>query len=722
MPNYNDRTDRNNRDDRNDPSDQRQNRTTRRSTIVNDVPSNPAPRNFREDLEDLVTNATSFIDDSTLQLQNLNDVYEKFDEFLIDSLSSKFRMSEADARALGGMEDRIKYLEKNSYKLKVPEFAPIMDAAKELKLEMNKKEDDIRAEINKILDNQEKVIAANDERLKNYHQELMEDRKKAEDLEIENAGLLDTIPDITTLPLYDEVTNLKETIERKYTAIDDLRKKVEIKENDNIGLNNEIDELDDKIRNELAEVEKLNRDKIELEKEIVNLNKDLANLKKNGTPEEIRDLEDRIKERKDRKDRIINEVNTKKNTINSYREDKSKKTAKKNENIKTINTLNNEKKDLRSSLELNEKEHRFKLAELTKEREEDSEEVRKYKSNLKEIEKLNISNRELKYKDKKAENLSFKRKLDKNRRDINDKFREYKIEPPSNVAPNRNSVADEGNNDAPAQDGAGAQAKSGAAAPATSASAATGLVPADQFQNLSDKDLANNFYNDIVNKHYSPLEMQLKLSGYGFSTFVNACEHLSPKQRKNILPVLKERRVRLDSTQADQDAFDRVFGRGIYQLVFDPNTRKPKNLKDLSEDQIRELSIAAENFNKNLVEFEDDDIKVIESKFFDVLANSAVVDMYESSSTLKGRFKGWLDGFRNRQRVQVVKELRGTMCQYHKDKVDRFATIDARERQFKEILGRETVRNPVPKQKNANVPELTNSHSALRQEANDRVK
>lgn len=696
-----------------------------RRTFSESVPTQPT-RSFRADLADLVEDSGIITGRTSSQIDKLDEINREFDDFLVENLVKRFKMTDADARALGDMDARIKYIEENSWKLKIPEFAPMMDAATGLQNEMRKKEEDIRAEIDEILMQQEKITEKNEELLKTYHEQLMEDVIKAENLEIENAGLLDTIPDITTSPLYQEVENLKGTIERKYNDIDDIRGKIEDKENDNITLSNEIDELDDKIRGEMAEIAKLNREKIELDKEIMNLNKELGILKKTGTPEQISDLEARIRDKNEERSKKNDKINDRNNIVNSHRDEKSKKIGKRNENLRTINTLSNEKRELRASIEQNEKDHRIKLAELTKEREEDSEEVRKFKRNLKELELLDIDNRKDLYEEKRKANSKFKKELDENRQEINKKFRDYKKTPPTKVAPGAAAAAvaagsvGEGANSAPATGGtpaAGGGAQAVGSAPAGNAA----LVPIDLYDNLTDKQLANNFYNDVVNKHYSPYEMQLRLSGYGFSTFVNACEHLSARQRRKILPILKERRVRLGSTPADELAFQRVFGDDIYKLVYDSSTRAPRNLSDLSEEEIRSLSIAAEEFNKNLVMYSDDDIKTIESKFFDVLANSAVVDMYESSSTLKGRITGWIDNLRNRQKVQVVKELRGSMCQYHRDKVDRFATTDSRERKFKDILGRDTVRDPVKSQRTSNVPDLARGNSALRQEAEDRI-
>lgn len=715
MPRYN------NGNDRENNNFERQTRQTRTTDTAQPTTSS---RGFRADLEDLVVDSNIVINKTNPQVARLDRIFDEFDEFLVKSLASKFKMSEDDARALGSMDDRIKYMEKNSWKLKIPEFAPVMDEANALQMEMRKQEADIRAELDEVLAWQEKISAKNDELLKEYHQQLMEDAKKAEDLEIENAGLLATIPDIADSQLYQEVVNLKETIDKKYADIDGIREKIENKENDNIAISKEIDEIDNKIRNEMADVAKLTRDKQEIDREVLELNRELAAAKKNGTPEEIKELEDRIKDKNNDRKNIVNQINDKNNTINTYREDKGKKISLRTDNLTAINTLNNEKRDLRSSLEQNEKDHRIKLAELTKERDEDSEEVRKYKRNLKEIELLNIDSRKDEYQEKKSSNAKFKNELDENRRNINDKFREYKLESPTNTKAGKAAAAiamGEGGASEQAQQAAGAQAKGGAPV-AGGGAGSSALVPADMYRDLTDKQLANNFYNDVVNKHCSPLEMQLKLSGFGFSTFVNACEHLSPRQRKKILPILRERRVRLASTAADEAILKKVLGPDIYKLVYDSSTRAPRSLNDLSEEEIRRLSIAAEDFNRDLVKFSDDDIKIIESKFFDVLANSAVVDMYEQSSTLKGRLTGWFDNLRNKQKVQVVKELRGTMCQYHREKVDRFYLTDSRERKFKDILGRDTVREPVKSQINANVPDLTRGQSALRQEANDRLK
>lgn len=716
MPRYN------NGNDRENNSFERQPRQTRTTDTAQPTTSS---RGFRADLEDLVVDSSIVINKTNPQVDRLDRIFDDFDEFLVKSLASKFKMSEDDARALGDMDDRIKYMEKNSWKLKIPEFAPVMDEANALQLEMKKQEADIRAELDEVLAWQEKISSKNDELLKEYHQQLMEDTKKAEDLEIENAGLLETIPDITDSQLYQEVVNLKETIDKKYADIDGIREKIENKENDNIAISKEIDELDNKIRNEMADVAKLTRDKQEIDREVLELNRELAAAKKSGTPEEIKELEDRIKDKNNERKGIVNQINDKNNTINTYREDKGKKIGLRTDNLTAINTLNNEKRDLRSSLEQNEKDHRIKLAELTKERDEDSEEVRKYKRNLKEIELLNIDSRKDEYQEKKSSNAKFKNELDENRRSINDKFREYKLESPTNTKAGKAAAAvamGEGGASEQAQQAAGAQAKGGAAVAGGGSAGPSALVPADMYRDLTDKQLANNFYNDVVNKHCSPLEMQFKLSGYGFSTFVNACEHLSPRQRKKILPILKERRVRLASTAADEAILKKVLGPDIYKLVYDSTTRKPRSLNELSEEEIRSLSIAAEDFNKELVKFSDDEIKVVEGKFFDVLANSAVVDMYEQSSTIKGRLTGWFDNIRNKQKVQVLKELRGSMCQYHREKVDRFYLTDSRERKFKDILGRDTVREPVKSQINANVPDLTRGQSALRQEANDRLK
>lgn len=667
---------------------------------------------FRKDLSNLVTNATYYTDITASKIEQLDEINGKYNEFINDILENKFKLDDDQIDDIGGTEEKLQYIKDNIWKLKPPALGQMTEKSYFFGEQKFKIENEVRTDLEEIYKTQDETIKQNKEILDSFHNDLLKDKETVNLLAAENAKLQQEIDSIeaSLTTLYSEILSKESEINSIETEIKENKEKINDKEADSMEADKEINNQKLLKQQKQLEINNLTAEKKEVERQLKELKRDLENARKKDPKGDNSALEDEIKDLEGRNSDILKDINNAKTNISTIESLISDQLSRKTNNEKSIKQLLGENKNKEFALTNARKEHTYKMSERTKKDEMKIERQGKIASNESTIATYRIPERQAEYDAKFQENNEFVAAIYKDREEIRKKFKDYKLE-----APNAQSVSkDQSDENTPenadkAQENAGKDTKGGA----TGTPQASGVAePVDEKPELSDRELAANFANDITKYGNSPEELRLKLAGYGYATFVNALPHLNTFDRKKILKILEERRNEVKTSPRDEMDVDDILGDGAYDLIMENGL--PRDLNSLDADELRQLRKIIDNYNNNILDFNNDQIKLIEEKFFDTLSNSALISQYS-----KGNLRRAWDMHRVGNEL-LRRELLGSMRLYNQKKSERFKTVVDKGNTFFENLHRE--KNPVvvANPATSNVPELSHNRSSLQNEYRNR--
>lgn len=665
---------------------------------------------FRKDLSNLVTDATYYTDMTAEKVDILDELNDKYEDFIYDILSDKFKLNDDDIDNIGDTEEKLQYIKNNIWKLKPASIGQMTEKSYFFGEQKFKLEDEIRTDLEKIFKMQDETIKQNTEILEKIHNDLIIDKDVINTLASENAKLQKEIESIQiSIDNIDtEISDKDAQISSVEAEINDNKSKISDKEADSLEADKEINNQKLLKEQKQIEINNLTAEKKEVERQLKEAKRELENAKKKDPNGNHSTLIDQIKDFETKNADLLKDINNAKTNISTIESLIRDQLTRKTENDKTIKMLQGENKNKEFTLNNARKERSLKMSDRTKKDEMRIERDGKIAENDSVIATYKIDERQAAYDQKFQENSEFVSTLYKDREEIRKRFKDYKIEAP-NTKPISKSENGETVDDATkaAQENAAKNAQSAAAPVAGGVAMAVQEKP-----ELTDRELARNFANDITKFGTSPEELRLKLDGYGYGTFVNALPHLNGLDRNKVLNMLKERRNETKTDPRDEMRIDDILGDGAYELIMENGY--PRDLNTLDEDELARLRSIIDNYNKNILDFSDDDLKVVEEKFLDTLANSVLISHYSQNKFLR---------MINQHRVGkefLKRELLGSMKLYNQNKAKRFSTVVEKGNKFFENLHRE--KNPVivADPSTTNVPELSNNRSALQNEYRNR--
>lgn len=673
--------------------------------------------NFRKDLSNLVTDAAYYTDLTGSKIEQLDEMNDKYNEFIDDILTDKFKLDDDQIDDIGDTEEKLQYIKDNIWKLKPPAAGQMTEKSYFFGEQKFKIENEVRTDLEEIYKTQDETIKQNKEILDSFHNDLLADKEIVNALAAENAKLQQEIDSINaSLSVLDsEILSKESEISSIESDIKDNKDKISEKESDSMEADKEINNQKLLKQQKQLEINNLTAEKKEVERQLKEAKRELENARRKDPQGNHSALIDEVKDLEGRNSDILKDINNAKTNISTIESLISDQLSRKTNNEKSIKQLMSENKNKEFSLTNARKEHTYKMSEKTKKDEMKIERQGKIASNDATIATYRIQEREKEYNAKFQENNRFVADIYKDREEIKKKFKDYKIEVPnssgiSKVQDGEDAPETSDDNTDKSQEKAGKDAKGGSGAGTPQAGGVA--APVDEKPELSDRELASNFVNDITKYGTSPEELRMKLSGYGYGTFVNALPHLNTLDRKKILKVLEERRNEVKTDPRDEIDVDDILGDGAYDLIMENGV--PRDLNSLDADELRQLRKIIDNYNNNILDFDNDQIKLIEEKFFDTLSNSALISQYS-----KGNLRRAWDMHRVGNEL-LRRELLGSMKFYNQKKAERFKTVVDKGNTFFENLHRE--KNPVvvANPATSNVPELSHGRSSLQDEYRNR--
>lgn len=669
--------------------------------------------NFRKDLSNLVTNVDYFTDLTSAKVDELDSLNAKYETFINDILADRYKLDNDQIDEIGDTEEKLNYIKDNIWKLKPASVGQMTEKSYYFGEQKFNLENEIRNDLESLYKSQDEVIKENKEILESFHNDLLADKEIVNTLNAEIKQLEQEIVQIdSSLVGINEEISIKESeIEGYETQINENKQKINDKEADSLEADNEISKQKLKKQKEQLEINNLTAEKKEIERQLNEAKRELENAKKKDPKGNHSSLKAKVKDLEDRNSDILKDINNARTNINTIDSLINDQISRKTSNEKSIKQLNDENRNKENTLNNARKERTYKLTEKSKKNEMKIDRQGKIASNKAAIASYKIAKREKEYKQKFEENNNFVSQIYKNREEIKKKFKEYKI-----PAPNSKPIVNEQSEETPDENSENADkaqenaAKSGAGGGAQEAGGAS--VPTEEAPELTSRELAKNFANDVTRYGVSPEELRQKLNGYGYATFVNAYKHLRDRDRRKILKMLQERGNEVSTSPRDEMELDDILGDGAYSLIMENGY--PRDLGSLNTEELQQLRKIIDNYTNNILDFDNDQIKVIEEKFLDTLANSALIEQYS-----KGKIKSLIhEHFVGDELLR--REILGSMKFYNKSKADRFGKVVEKGNQFFENLHRE--KNPVILSDPAttNVPELSHSRSALQDEFRNR--
>ena len=499
-------------------------------------------QSLKRNLKDVVTDVTSYETRADERLAKLDEIDTNLSTTLEEILTKHFELDPTEAASVGDVEEKLKYIRENHWKLKPPAAGQLKEKLYFFGQDKKAEENNIRKDMEDLLKLEAEAIKDNSEILKEYKDQLLKDEEIVNGLEAENKQYeaeIDAI-DKEISVLNSEIEAKKALIEATEKDIEDERQK-EQEQNDIIAdKQNEINENEKAKREEIANKNTLNSEKTQKEKELRELKKQLADAKrkdKDGNGD-FSELENQINELGTDISKIDLEVKNSTNSITGFDNTIRTLSDEKNNAFKEKNRISEGIRRKETLLTNYRAEHTKSVEAKTAKETEKRELVGKKAYNQEKITKYNIANRKAEYETTLANSIAFSKAIDKNNEKINKKFKDNKIAEPVKAANNENNTYPEqegqnGDNAAPSKEG-----KSAGQGGVVSQSASTSNAP-------TSEQLAKNFANDVINNSNSPALLRKQLEGYGYQTYVNALPYLENKDRKNVLLMLKERREEL---------------------------------------------------------------------------------------------------------------------------------------------------------------------------------
>lgn len=666
--------------------------------------------NFRKDLSNLVTDATYYTDMTAAKVDILDELNDKYEGFVNDILSDKFKLSDDDIDDIGETEEKLQYIKNNIWKLKPASIGQMTEKSYFFGQEKFKLEDEIRSDLEGIFKTQDETIKQNSEILEKIHNDLIVDKDVVNALVAENAKLqreIDSIQ-VSVDTINTEISAKEAEISSIETEINANKDKINDKEADSLEADKEINNQKLLKEQKQIEINNLTAEKKEVERQLREAKRELENAKKKDPSGNHSALEDQIKDFETKNSDLLKDINNAKTNITTIESLIRDQLTRKTNNEKSIKMLAGENKNKEFTLNNTRKELSLKMSERTKKDEMRIDREGKIAENDSVVATYRIAERQAEYDQKFEENGRFVAAIYKDREEIKQRFKDYKIEAP-NAKPvskdeNGEPTADQANQ--PAENAAKGAANGAVATPVGAA------MPVEEKPELTDRELARNFANDVTRFGTSPEELRLKLNGYGYGTFVNAFPHLNGSSRRKVLHMLEERQKEMKTDPRDEMRIDDILGDGAYELIMEDGY--PRDLNTLDADELARLRKIIDNYNNNILDFSDDDLKVVEEKFLDTLANSVLISHYSQNVFQR---------FLNQHKVGpelIKRELLGSMKLYNQNKAKRFNTVVEKGNKFFENLHRE--KNPVVVADPAttNVPELSHNRSALQDEYRNR--
>ena len=666
--------------------------------------------NFKRDLSNLVTNAEYFTDLTEAKVSELDDLNAKYETFINDILEEKYKLDDQQIDEIGDTEEKLQYIKNNIWKLKPASVGEMTEKSYYFGDKKFKLENEIRNDLENLYKSQDEVIKENKEILDTFHNDLLADKEIVNTLNAENKQLEQEIAQIESsiVILDQEIFSKRTEIEGYEKQINENKQKISEKEADSLEADKEINKQKLEKQKQQLEINNLTAEKKEIERQLSEAKKELENAKKKAPKGDHSELISKVKELETKNSDILKEINNARTNITTIDSLINDQLSRKTNNEKSIKQLNDENKSKEYVLNNARKEHTYKLSEKSKKNEMKIERQGKIASNKAAISSYKIAKREKEYNQKFQENNNFISAIYKDREDIKKKFRDYNI-----PVPNSKPVVDDQSQETPDENADKSQenaSKSGAAGGTQEAGGA--LVPTEETPELTSRELAKNFANDVTKYGVSPEELRQKLNGYGYATFVNAYKHLRDRDRRKILKMLEERRNEVKTNPRDEMELDDILGDGAYSLIMENGC--PRDLGSLNTEELQQLRKIIDNYTSNILDFDNDQIKIIEEKFLDTLANTALIEQYS-----KGKIKSFFhEHFVGDELLR--REILGSMKFYNKSKADRFGKVVEKGNKFFENLHRE--KNPVILSDPAttNVPELSHGRSALQDEFRNR--
>lgn len=676
------------------------------NNVVNPVES--TNNDLKKDLADVKTNVADYKDRANKRIEMLDDIDKNLSDTLNDILSDDFKVDSKDPILGKTTEEKMEYVRENSWKLKGSATAALEKKFSRFGEDKKKSEQDIRKYMEDLLKEEAQAIKDNSEILEKYKSNLLKDIETVNNLNAEikqyDAEIASITNELTVLDT--EIATKKQLVDDTENDISKEREREKEKANLILDKENEISEKEALKQDELLNGKELKGQKSQKETELKDLQKQLSDAKKMDKGGDHSELESQISDLKtdigglstdisksDAKvsgfDTTIKELNGKKTELNKDKLDISNSINRK-ENLLT--TYNN---DYKSSVE-----------KRTEKEKEKTERLGKKASNEEKITGYDIQKRQDKYNDICSKSKTFAEDIDENNRDIKKKFRDLNIQEPQSPDINA-SVASSIDGDS---------AESGKASQSAATKANSQAVSNSPKKEYTDKQLAQNFANDVINGHHSSDTLRKQLKGYGFKTYVNALPYLDKKSRKKVLTMLKERKQEFPNLDdKDKKKIDKLLGKNTSKMLIKNGSLK--EMKDLNVDELRQLKTVIDKYNNGILDFSNDDIKFLDDKVMSALSNSALVSAYDMGQIEKWRMN---IGDKNREVTNLRGEILSSMKDYNLSKNEREEKAQKRGNTFSGYLGKYT--NDPEEIADKKTPDILDGRSELQKQQDELTK
>lgn len=686
---------------------------------------------LKKDLEDVVVSIDDYRDKANQRFTDLDGINSNLNNLLKDILSKYFKPEDVEERTYlaqlpNDVDGRLEYIGKNSWKLKGSK-------AKELKNEIQKfgkdkqaDEQDIRSEMEKLLQEEADAIKDNEEILEKYKDQLLKDEETEKELkaEVKEAEAKVEAIDSEISVLQTEIDEKKGLIETLDNEIQQTQTDEQEQHNIIIAQEGELRTLKDERDQENLRKTQLKEEKKQNEKELKELEKKRNDaLKKNQNTAvldgkimdlngEIFDLNNDISEAENN----LTSIKTKIDTATSL------KTTAEKERSRLLGAIK-EKESLRTNYR---SEHTLALEKKTDKEKEKTELRGKIALNNEKITTLDVSNRRKEYNNKLTAHKDFVKAVEENNKNITQKFRDLNINEPNKPVSTTNNPEE-----VKADENSAKSQGTGSGTPAQGGSSSN--LPST----LTNEELTQNFINDVT-KINDPEVLRKQLKGYGFQTYVNALPYIKDsKKRKQIVRMLKERQLELDDFEKgttdsankytpshDEELMEKLVGkdsRKLFEIV--NKIGKNGSLKKLNKDELRTLRKAIDNYNENILNFTDDDIKALDDKFMKHVSHSALISEYDTNAWQRfwnkhGLFSRGNDRIK---RADLREEILGGMKSYNTKLSERKEKSQKKGNEFQELLGRYNEVTPIePTSKDS--PSITDSRSDLQRQGDEELQ